>query len=137
MMQLVPYLRFNGNCREAMNFYKDCLSAEIKLQTVGESPMAAQMPLESHNNILHSSLMKDNITILFASDMTDPEGIKSGNDFSLCITCSQDEIKELFSKFSVGSKVTQELKEEFFGTYGELTDKFGMSWMFQANKPQA
>ena len=45
MAQLNPYLNFDRNCREAMNFYKDCLGGELFLQTVGEMPeMAAQMP---------------------------------------------------------------------------------------------
>lgn len=28
LIQISPYLTFNGNCREAMTFYKDCLSAD-------------------------------------------------------------------------------------------------------------
>ena len=44
MVQLNPYLRFNGNCREAMTFYQSCLGGELTIQTVGESPVAGQMP---------------------------------------------------------------------------------------------
>lgn len=44
MTQINSYLTFNGNCREAMNFYKDCLGGELILQTIGESPLAYKMP---------------------------------------------------------------------------------------------
>ena len=57
MGKLNPYLNFDNNCREAMNFYKDCIGGELVFQKVSESPlMAAQMPPEFKDHILHSSL---------------------------------------------------------------------------------
>ena len=44
MTQINAYLTFNGNCREAMNFYKEVLDGDLALQTIGESPMADKMP---------------------------------------------------------------------------------------------
>ncbi len=44
MSTINSYLRFNGNCSEAMTFYKDCLGGELTMQKVGESPMAGNMP---------------------------------------------------------------------------------------------
>lgn len=64
MAELNPYLNFNNNCREAMMFYKEYLGGELSLQTVGGSPeMAAQMPPEMKDKILHSSLMSGAVTI--------------------------------------------------------------------------
>jgi PhnB protein len=63
MTQLCPYLHFSGNCREAMTFYQACLGGELKMQTVGESPMVGQMPPEMHKNILHSSLTTDSFLL--------------------------------------------------------------------------
>jgi PhnB protein len=134
MAQLNPYLHFNGNCREAMTFYKACLGGELSMQTVGESPMAAQMPKEAHKNVLHSALVKDGL-VLMGSDMMEPGGVVKGNDMTLCLVCkSKEEIETFFSKLSAGGKVTHPLKEEFFGTFGDLTDKFGFNWMFQFDK---
>ncbi len=131
MAQLNPYLHFNGNCQEAMRFYRDCLGGELKMQTVGESPMAAQAPKESHNQVIHSVLERDGF-VLMASDMMEPGEVIRGNTLTLCLVCSsKQEIQTLFSKLSAGGKVTHPLKEEFFGTFGDLTDKFGFNWMFQ------
>ena len=53
MAQLNPYLTFNGNCRQAMEFYKACLGGELSLTTVGDSPMKDQMPAEAQNAVMH------------------------------------------------------------------------------------
>jgi PhnB protein len=72
------------------------------------------------------------------SDMVGPEGAKNGNTLSLTLVCSsKEEIETFFSKLSAGGKVAHPLKEEFFGTYGDLTDKYGINWMFNYEKPKA
>jgi PhnB protein len=73
-----------------------------------------------------------------ASDMVGPEGIQKGNTVSLTLVCSSKaEIETFFSKLAAGGKVSHHLREEFFGTYGDLTDKFGIDWMFNYEKPKA
>jgi PhnB protein len=39
-------------------------------------------------------------------------------------------VRALFERLSEGAEVTDPLKEQFFGTYGALNDKFGVRWMF-------
>ncbi len=104
------------------------------MQTVGESPMAGQMPPEMHKNILHSSLTTDSF-LLLASDMMGPEGAIKGNTITLCLICSsEEEIHTFYSNLSSGGEIGHPLEEVFFGTFGDLTDKFGMNWMFQFDK---
>jgi PhnB protein len=131
MAQLIPYLTFDGNCREAMTFYKDCIGGELELQTVGGSPMAASMPAEMKDRIMHSSLTAKGIK-LFASDAMGHEAVVKGNTITLCVVGdSESEIEKLFPRLAAGGKVNQPLKKEFFGLFGFLTDKFGIAWMFQ------
>ncbi len=135
MLQLCPYLHFNGNCREAMEFYKLCLGGDLNLMTVGESPMAAQMPPAMKSKIMHSVLNSPGIMIM-ASDMMEGQAGK-GNTVSLSITgATRKEIEPYFQKLSKGGKVAHALKEEFFGTYGDFTDKFGVDWMLEADLPK-
>src|SRR3990167_2679503 len=116
MAKLNPYLFFSGNCREAMTFYKEVLGGELVMQTVGDSPMAAKMPPEAKNNIMHSMLTTDCVALM-ASDMTDPDQLQ-GSTMSLCLVCnSKEEIERLFAKLSVGGTVEHALKEEYFGTF--------------------
>ena len=134
MTYINAYLNFNGKCREAMNFYKDCFGGNLVMQKVSESPMAAQMPSEMGSKILHSSLTKDGI-VLMGSDMLG-NAIVDGNKIGLCMNCSNlEEIHEFFNKLSAGGKIRQPLHQSFWGaTYGELTDKFGINWMFNYSK---
>jgi len=118
---------------EAMTFYQACVGGELTIQTVGESPMAGQMPPALKDNVLHSVLAKDGF-VLMASDMKGPEGVVKGNIISLCIIGSNKaELEPIFAKLSAGGTVSTPLTEEFFGTFGDITDKFGIGWMFQAD----
>lgn len=134
MTQINAYLNFNGRCREAMTFYHECLGGELVLQKVSESPMAAQLPSEQGANILHSMLTRDGI-LLMGSDMIGAR-LVNGNAVSLCVQCTSDEeINEIFTKLSSGGNVKMPLHQTFWGaTYGELTDRFGMNWMFNHTK---
>jgi PhnB protein len=137
MPQIVPYLTFGGNCREAMTFYKQALGGDLNIQTVGESPMAQQMPPEAHKNVMHSALTNGTMN-LYASDQMGSDGITPGNTITLLINCtSEAEINSLFSKLSAGGKVVHPLKEEFWGSiYGDFSDKFGIRWMMNWDKPK-
>lgn len=132
MATLNPYLTFNGNCREAMSFYKDCLGGELNFMIVGESPVANQVPPQYKDQVLHSTLKTNNFEIM-ASDMT-PEAINEGNSNHLCLICqSEEEIRTLWRKLSAGGKINQPLHAMFFGLIGNFTDKFGKRWMMECN----
>jgi len=135
MAQLNPYLNFDNNCREAMNFYRDCLGGDLFLQTVGEMPaMAAQMPPQMKDSILHSKLTSGEIVIM-ASDLNREKQIE-GNTVHLCVNCnSENELNSFFPKLSAGGKVTEPLADmPWGGKYGALTDKYGKHWVFNFQK---
>jgi len=129
MAQINSYLTFNGNCREAMTFYKECFGGELVLRKVKDSPVAGDMPQQMGESILHSSLTNDSL-ILMGTDMCRAALVK-GNTVSLCINCSTEtEIKTFFGNLSIGGQITHPLGQTFWGAlYGELTDKFGHNWM--------
>jgi PhnB protein len=134
MAQLTVYLHFANNCKQAMEFYHQCLGGDLVIQTVGDSPMASQSPVDAHNNVMHSTLITGGITVM-ASDMSDPEKVNSQGSMSLCLYSEdKEEIKRLFEKLSQGGEVTDPLKDEFFGMYGTVVDRFGKRWMFQGGK---
>ena len=135
MKAINPYIGFNGKCREAMNFYKECLGGELELQEAAGSP-SEQFQGDGNNKILHSSLTIEGLQILMGSDMTDKDGYIKGNNVALAITCnSQAEIFSLFDKLSKGGSVSARPKEEFWGAiFGTLVDQFGIKWMLNFNK---
>lgn len=133
MTQLTPYISFEGNCAEAMEFYKSCLGGELTIQRVGDSPMKSEDP-RKNDQVMHSELTSGGIH-LFASDLVMEGHVTRGTSITLTIHGgTPEELRGFFDKLSEGGKVTHELKEEFFGTYGDLTDKYGINWAFQADK---
>jgi PhnB protein len=137
MGQINPYLLFDGNCREAMNFYKGCFGGELRLMTIGESPMAKDMPPDKQNKIMHARLKSDGALIM-AADGMGPGGTTPGGNISLSFMgSSKKEIDTVFSKLSAGGKVLHAPKDEFFGYYGDLEDKYGINWMLVYEKPSS
>ncbi|HEY1040388.1 MAG TPA: VOC family protein [Bacteroidia bacterium] len=135
MSTIHSYLTFNGNCREAMTFYRDCLGGELTFQTIGESPLAAQLPGKMKDCILHSTLTNGNM-VLLGSDMVSAQGLKKGNTVSMVLNCmSEEEIKSCYKKLSDGGTADHPLENTFFGAlFGDLTDKFGNHWLLNYEK---
>jgi PhnB protein len=114
-----------------MAFYKNCLGGELNMQKVGESPMAANMPQQMQDKIMHASLKTDGFTIM-ASDLCDESGVIKGNNVSLLLDCdSEEQVRGTYEKLSEGGKKTHPLDKTFWNAlFGDLTDKYGINWMF-------
>jgi PhnB protein len=135
MSQINSYITFNGNCREAMTFYKECLGGELTFQTIGESPIADQMPQKMKASILHSTLTTESF-ILMGSDMTPETGLVKGNAVSLMLNCSSEsDIRMFFEKLSDGGTIKHALENTFWGAlFGDLTDKYENNWILNFEK---
>ncbi len=135
MATLNPYLSFEGNASEAMKFYQSCLGGELRIMTVGESPMAASMPKEFQASVMHASLETGKIRIM-ASDTLGKSRLERGNDVSLMLLCeSEAELRDIFAKLSAGGAVTTPVRKEFWGAlYADFADRFGVKWMLNFEK---
>jgi PhnB protein len=137
MTQINAYVGFNGTCREAMTFYKDCLGGELMFQTIAGSPIENQFPEGMKDQILHSSLTRKGTLMLMATDCAAPGSIQ-GNNIALSLNCSsEEEINEFYSKLSEDGKIIDALKQQFWGAlFGVFDDKFGVRWMLNYDKNQ-
>jgi PhnB protein len=135
MTTLTPYLLFDGKCRQAMEFYKSCFGGELAATQVKDSPAKDFMPAFQHEKIVNARLRNGKLEIS-ASDWLRPAQTPiRGNTVCLYLSGGTlEELKTLFERLSDGAEVTDPLKEQFFGTYGALNDKFGVRWMFQTDK---
>jgi PhnB protein len=131
--KLEPYLFFRGNCREAMQFYKEAFGGELKISTVGEAPPGSMPNQEQHkNDVMHSHLSGGLVSLLGSdSEHASPETKK----VELCISGSNEQqLHAAFDKLARGGKVKMKLEKQFWGdTFGSLTDRFGVDWMFNIN----
>ena len=118
-----------------MLYYKECFGGELLMQKFAESPMAAQLPAEMGHKILESSL-KSNQILLMAGDCLHHTG--NNNNVWLHLHCSTaEDINTYFYKLAAEGVVVEPLHETYKGsTFGILTDKFGINWMFHYTKTQ-
>lgn len=134
-IDIVPYLTFSGNCREAMKFYQVCLGGNLHFQTIGDSPeRAKKLPKKVQDYILHASLIKDAL-ILTGTDLIVDSGLRKGNSVSLMINChSEKEIRTLYKKLSHGGMAKYRIKKTYWGAmFGGFKDKYGHDWILNFN----
>ncbi len=136
MEAIVPYLNFNGNTAEAMQFYAGALGGKILFQqTFGESPM--ESPDSMKDKIMHATVQAGALTMMFSDCMPGREA-SNGNNISLSLNFTDvPSIDKTFVALSDGATITMELQDTFWGArFGMLTDKFGINWMFNHDKEQ-
>ena len=131
MGQLITCLVFNGNCREAMEFYQSCLGGELYFQTLSESPKTGKLPNHFKEYVVWASLQRENL-VLIGTDLTD-EDLMPGNSISLLLNCSDEgRLRAFYENLGVGGKSTHPVQMTHWGDlFGGLTDRYGNRWMFQ------
>lgn len=131
MPRIVTYLTFSGNCREAMEFYQQCLGGTLELRRVGDSPMAEQLPEPMKDCILHASLTKKNMALM-GTDMVQDVGLSRGNAVSILLDCKKKgQLKKYYNRLKRDGNPTHALERTDGGAlFGGLTDKYGNHWLF-------
>ena len=129
MKPLIPYLFFDGNCREALEFYKSCFGGELQIITYADGPKESSFPKGEADKVMHGHLAAGEL-LLMASDnpMKTP---LNGDNVHLSVNCeTMPQIRKLFANLGAGGQVKMPLADTFWGShFGMLTDRFGIHWM--------
>lgn len=132
-LDLHPYLNFDGRTEEAMRFYAAALGGELSIMRMGDSPMP--VPPEHTNRVMHATLRGDGFSVM-ASDTMPGQSVTAGNGVHLSLNFpSADAQTKVWDALAEGATITMPLGEQFFGRFGVLSDKFGVSWMLHYAKP--
>lgn len=139
-MAVQTYINFNGNCREAVEFYAEIFNTEKpRIMLFGDIPSkeGVQLTEETKNLVMHAELKIKESTVMF-SDVPPDMPLVIGNNISLVIGIrDMDEIKLLFNKLKVDGTVVMDLQETFWSKcYGFLIDKFGIGWQLSYESEQ-
>lgn len=139
-MTLNIYLNFNGDCREAFEFYRSVFGGDFEnLQTFGDGPDDLVVPEDERDQVMHVSLPVGD-SVLMGSDTPSwsPEPTRMGNNFSISYSpATREETDDVFAKISEGGTVTMPLEDMFWGAYfGSCTDRFGVSWQLNCEPPE-
>ncbi|MBV9182044.1 MAG: VOC family protein [Acidobacteria bacterium] len=137
MINLTPFLLFDGNCAEAMVFYQSCLGGELSITRVADTPMKNSMPPGQHQKVAYAHL-KSNAIELSATDWLHPTRTPTqGNTVAMYLYGGKYiELRAIFDSLAIDANkaLLDDLREMPFGTYGHLADKYGVHWFFRGEK---
>lgn len=137
MVNLTPFLIFDGDCAEAMAFYQSCLGGELAITKVADTPMKHQMPAQQHQKVAHAHL-KSGLVEFTATDWLHPTRTpRQGNTVAMYLNGgTYEELRTIFDKLAAGADkaLLDDLRDMPFGTYGHLADKYGVHWFFCGEK---
>jgi PhnB protein len=134
--RLNPYLNFDSNARQAMEYYQRIFGGTLNMNTFGE--FGSQDTAEA-DKIMHAQLETDGGFTLMASDT--PAGMQRNVGDNISISLSGDDAAALrgyWEKLSDGGNVTMPLEKQMWGDeFGMCVDRFGIPWMVNINQQQA
>lgn len=128
-VQLSPYLTFDGNAREAVDFYASVFGVTPEVSTF-DSVGPVDDP-EQAKKVMHSQLVVEGVGTLMASD-TAP-GMPPAVSSSVALFGEQADSERLhawFTALSDGARDVMAIETAPWGDeFGMLTDRFGTVWM--------
>ncbi|GAA2606408.1 VOC family protein [Streptomyces roseoviolaceus] len=126
--RLNPYLTFNGEARQAMEFYKEVFGGNLTLNSYGDF---GQADAPNADKIMHGMLETTSGFTLMGAD--NPPGMESapGDPFSVSLSGDDDaELRGYWEKLSENGSVSVPLEKQMWGDeFGMCTDRFGTPWM--------
>jgi PhnB protein len=133
--RLNPYISFNGNAREAMEFYTSVFGGELTTSTFGEYGDTGP----GSDGIMHAQLETPSGFTIMAADT--PEGMPYEPGTNIAVSLSGDDSDELrgyWTKLSDGGTVAVPLEKQMWGDeFGMCTDQFGIGWMVNIGQPES
>lgn len=134
MVNLTPFLLFDGRCADAMRFYHSCFGGDLTLTPLSETPMAAQFPPEQHHKITNARLSSGSVDFTATDWLHPTRQPVQGNMAAMYVTGDgYGELSPIFEKLRDGAdaELLVELREMPFGIYGRMTDRYGVEWFFR------
>ena len=139
-MKIITSLSFNGQCREAFEFYARVLGGKVTAYPYGEG--TPDMPVDpKYKDWLMHCWLEVGDQAMIGADMLEewaPNIGKPKNGFDVTLqTDDIDEARRWFDALKEGGKVVMDFAETFWSPgYGSLVDRFGIPWMVNTNSKE-
>jgi PhnB protein len=133
--RLNPYLNFNGNAREALEFYAGVFGGNLSLNTFADFGRQDSPDAE---RIMYGMLETDaGYTIMAADTPGDMERHPMAG-FSVSLSGDDsDTLHGYWEKLSASGTTTMPMQKQVWGDeFGMCVDKFGVSWLVNISQPQ-
>ncbi|MFL8801222.1 MULTISPECIES: VOC family protein [unclassified Clostridioides] len=118
---LITHIYFNGNCKEAIELYKNALYADVKTL------------IEDSNSslVVHAELtIHDGLLIL--NDFGNSDGVSKSGGYQLCLQFdNEDELKRAYSNMEFESITINPIQSTDYSPCTiRFEDRFGIRWAF-------
>jgi PhnB protein len=134
--RLNPYLNFNGNTRQALEFYRGVFGGTLTVSTFGEFG-AADAP--DADKIMHGQLETDAGYTIMAADVPSHMEYKPIEGCSVSLGGDDaDLLRGYWEKLSASGTAMMPLQKQVWGDeFGMCVDGFGVPWLVNISQPQA
>ena len=124
-MKIIPNLSFNGNCLEALEYYKKIFDGEI-LQIVTYDEVNYKCSEDEKKKIFSAIMLLGKNTVYFNDKLNE----KIGNNITMIIEFfNEEDLNNISGKLSKEGTISVEMGETTWGLqYVEIVDKFGIVW---------
>lgn len=127
--RLNPYISFRDNAREALEFYHGVFGGDLNMNTFAEF-QASEDPADA-DKIMHGQLDAPNGMTLMAADTPSSMDVADSSNITISLSGEDEtELRGYWDKLADGGNVTMPLDKAPWGDhFGQLTDRFGISWL--------
>ncbi|XRG76907.1 VOC family protein [Rossellomorea sp. GAMAL-10_SWC] len=131
-VQLNSFLMMDGNAKEAIDFYKESLDANLLFcQSFGDAPEDPNSPLpENLKDLVAHAILKIGETNIMIADLFPGLQYRNGNNVNICITTNEiEKTNKFYELLKQDGHVVMPLKQVHFSpAYAIVTDKFGITF---------
>ena len=136
-MKIIPYLSFNGNCREALTFYAELFDGTVGSFIQWNAEAIESIPEATVEHIMHGDVNINGVTIAGSDqfgDMYSPAG-------NVSLMIDLDNLSDAQAKFTALAEeglIIMPFAETFWAEgYGFCTDRFGIMWQINCTVDKA
>jgi PhnB protein len=132
--RLNPYLNFNGNARQALEFYASVFGGDLSLNTFAQYGAADSPDAE---RIMHGMLETDAGYTIMGADITGDMEHHPMAGFSVSLSGDEaDSLRGYWEKLSASGTTMMPLQKQVWGDeFGMCVDGFGVSWLVNITPP--
>ena len=139
-MRIEPYLQFNGNCAQALEYYRQHLhGTDLCLMPFRGSPGQQQVKEDWYDKIMHGSVQLGATMQMGSDGGCTEDGAKGMSGCSVCLPLdTPEEAERAFDALARDGNIQMPLEETFWAKrFGMLKDQFGVAWMVNCLKEPA
>ena len=131
--RLNPYLNFNGNARQALEFYQSVFGGNLTINTFGEFGTEGS----DGDRVMHGLLETDEGYTIMGSDVTSEMEYHPIEGASVSLSGEDtDTLHEYWDKLSASGSATMPMQKQAWGDeFGMCVDGYGVSWMVNITMP--